>query len=407
MSGAQKPPRASGERMFRLPTIVAAAVVAVLLHAGAAPAQSCPGNPDALGTSRVLAVDAGTYAHVGTMQYKQTLPLADKEVVITFDDGPLPPYTNEILDILDAQCVKATFFIVGQMAAAFPELVRREHALGHTIGTHSANHPLHFDRLSGDRLDEQIDGGIAAVTAALGEPAALAPFFRIPGLGRSETVEDALAARALVVFSADAVADDWHHRISPAQIIARAIARLQKHNGGILLLHDIHARTVAALPGLLRQLKERGFHVVQVVPAAPAIASNPIVADAPAASPWPRPDGVFASADALLPAPDPESFAPDDAEEAGMAERAVAAPDWPSVTEAALSQAEAELAAPSPQAIGVSLQGRRLVGPQRDAPRALPAAKPAAHAHMHMRHIRLHLHRPARARPAGEGRHAA
>ena len=229
-------------KAFRLRMIAAAAFAAALCHGGAARAQDCPGHPDALGTSRVLAVDAGAYSRVGTMQYKQTLPLADKEVAITFDDGPLPPYSNEILDILDAQCVKATFFIVGDMAKAFPDVVRREYAAGHTIGTHSASHPLHFDKLLGDRLDEQIDGGIAAVSAALGDPAAVAPFFRIPGLRRSETVEDALAARGLVVFGADAVADDWHHRLTPAQIIERAMTRLEKHGRGILLLHDIHAR---------------------------------------------------------------------------------------------------------------------------------------------------------------------
>lgn len=390
-------------RTFQLRTIVAAAVAAALFHSGAARAQSCPGNPDALGTSRVLAVDAGTYGRVGTMQYKQTLPLAEREVVITFDDGPLPPYSNEILDILDAQCVKATFFIVGEMAKSFPDVVHREYEAGHTIATHSANHPLHFDKLSGDRLDEQIDGGIAAVGAALGDPAAVAPFFRIPGLRRSETVENALAARALVVFGADAVADDWHHNIAPAQIIERAMTRLEKHNGGILLLHDIHPRTVAALPGLLRQLKEHGFRVVQVVPAAPGIAANPMVADAPAARQWPEPDAVFASADALLPAPDPESFAPDDGEETGTAERAAAASDWPIVTEAVLSSAAAELAAPSLLAIGVSLQGRRLVGPAHDAPPVLHARKRGAHARF--RHVRLHLRR--RAHPAGGGQHAA
>jgi peptidoglycan-N-acetylglucosamine deacetylase len=391
--------------MLRISTIVIAAVAAIaLFQAGAARADNCPGNPDALGTSRVLAVAPSAYSRIGTMQYRQTLPLADKEVVITFDDGPLPPYTDDILAILDAQCVKATFFIVGAMAKEFPELVRREHEAGHTIATHSAGHPLHFDRLSGDRLDEQIDGGVAAVSAALGDPAAVAPFFRIPGLRRSDAVEEALAARALVVFGADAVADDWYHHISPAQIIERAMARLEKHDGGILLLHDIHPRTVAALPGLLRQLKEHGFRIVQVVPAAPGVAAKPIVADASIAPQWPQPDGVLASSAALLPAPDPESFAPDDAEETGIAESAAIAPDWPIVTEAAPSQAAAELAAPSPQAIGVSLQGHRVIGREREARRALPAVKAAAHGHM--RHIRLHLRRPARTHDSTSGRHA-
>ena len=79
-------------------------------------AETCPGNPDALGTSRVLTINPGEFTLIGTMQYEQTLALRDREVVITFDDGPLPPYTDIILDTLASQCVKATYFLVGQMA---------------------------------------------------------------------------------------------------------------------------------------------------------------------------------------------------------------------------------------------------------------------------------------------------
>ena len=76
-------------------------------------AEDCPSNADALGTSRVLIIDPNEYPHVGAMDHAAALPLSDKEVVITFDDGPVPRYTNQILDILAAQCVKATFFHCG------------------------------------------------------------------------------------------------------------------------------------------------------------------------------------------------------------------------------------------------------------------------------------------------------
>ena len=69
-----------------------------------------------------------------------------------------------------------------------------------------------------------------------------------------------------VDFGSDTAADDWHHRISPKKIIALAMNRLKARGKGILLLHDIHPATVAALPGLLKDLKQRGFHIVQVVP---------------------------------------------------------------------------------------------------------------------------------------------
>jgi hypothetical protein len=81
-------------------------------------AANCPGHPDAPGTSRVLALDPTKHPRVGSMQYPDSLPLNDKEVVLTFDDGPILPYSNQILDILASQCVKATYFLVGEMAAS-------------------------------------------------------------------------------------------------------------------------------------------------------------------------------------------------------------------------------------------------------------------------------------------------
>ena len=70
--------------------------------AQAASAADCPGHPDAIGTSRTIVVDPRAHLIIGTMQYAKTLPLQDHEVVLTFDDGPLPKYSNQILDILAA-----------------------------------------------------------------------------------------------------------------------------------------------------------------------------------------------------------------------------------------------------------------------------------------------------------------
>ena len=258
----------------------AVGVAATLGCAPALAAEDCPGHPDALGTSRVLTLDADGPTRFGLMQYPQTLPLGDKEVVLTFDDGPMPRYSNPVLDILAAQCVRATYFLVGEMARAYPATVRRIFAAGHSIGTHSEDHPSHFQKLPIEKVRQEIDEGIADVGAALGDPDALAPFFRIPGLARSDAIEDELSARALIVFSSDTVADDWHRRIRPRDVVARAMSRLEKRGKGILLLHDIHPVTVAALPDLLKKLKEAGFHVVHIVPAPSArieIAGKPEV----------------------------------------------------------------------------------------------------------------------------------
>src|SRR3954469_21838984 len=157
--------------------------------AHAASAADCTGHPDAIGTSRTIVVDPRAHPLIGTMQYAKTLPLEDHEVVLTFDDGPLPKYSNQILDILAAQCAKATFFLVGRQAQGNPQGVRKVRDAGHTVATHTQNHPGNMNRLPIDRAQKEIEDGVASVTAALGDGTAPAPFFRIPGLARADAME--------------------------------------------------------------------------------------------------------------------------------------------------------------------------------------------------------------------------
>src|SRR3984893_10451446 len=280
------------------------------ITAQTASAADCPGHPDALGTSRTLVVDPREHPRIGTMQYSETLPLQDHEVVLTFDDGPLPHNSNQILDILAAQCVKATFFTIGRMAQTYPEGVRKLRDAGHTIGTHTQDHPLGMNRLPIERARQEIDDGIASVKAALGDDAALAPFFRNPGLSRSEAVDDYLASRGIQTWSADFLADDWRH-ISSSRVLDLAIKRLEDKGKGILLLHDIQARTVAALPKILHELKARGYRIVHVVPATPerpATPTEPIQwqlhppSENVAISHWPKIANFVFSGDQPLPA---------------------------------------------------------------------------------------------------------
>ncbi|HMM88017.1 polysaccharide deacetylase family protein [Bradyrhizobium sp.] len=245
------------------------------MAAQAALAADCPGHPDAIGTSRTIVVDPRAHPIIGTMQYRKTLPLADHEVVLTFDDGPLPKYSNEILDILAAHCAKATFFMVGRQANDSPEGVRKVRNAGHTVATHTQNHPIGMDRLPLERSKQEIEQGIASVTAALGS--APAPFLRIPGLRRNDGIEEFAASKGLQLWSADFPADDWRD-ISANRVYELAMQRLEKKRKGILLLHDIQPRTVAALPRILREMKARGYRIVHVVPATaerPATPSEP------------------------------------------------------------------------------------------------------------------------------------
>src|SRR5262247_1668005 len=252
----------SARRSMRV--IVALFVCTVAGVSISASAETCPGNPDALGTSRVLTINPGEFTLLGTMQYKQTLPLKDHEVVLTFDDGPLPPYTEIILDTLASQCVKATYFLVGQMASAYPSVVRRIYNEGHTIGTHSEHHP-NFQRLSMRRVEREVDGGINSVTAALDDAKALSPFFRIPYLGRTNAIERLLEDKQLVTWSADVDTNDWWRGSSPETIVKRTMRRLNAKGHGIILMHDIHRTTTMALPILLKELKANGYNVVHVV----------------------------------------------------------------------------------------------------------------------------------------------
>jgi peptidoglycan-N-acetylglucosamine deacetylase len=245
---------------------IPAALAVLHCHAVAAFAADCPGNPDAIGTSRTIVVDPRAHPRVGSFQYDVTLPLKDKEVVITLDDAPRPA-SARALEVLAAHCVKATYFIIGKHARDYPDILKKIHAAGHTIASHSQTHPLSFNRMPAARAEKQIDDGIASIRAVLGEDAEIAPFFRVPGLLRGPAVESVAAQRGLMLWSTDVMSHDWKRRITPDGIVRRTIDRLEAKGKGILLLHDIHPKTVEALPLIFRELKQRGYKILHVQPA--------------------------------------------------------------------------------------------------------------------------------------------
>ena len=241
----------------------------------AAGAEPCPGNPNALGTERVLAVDARTTPRVGRKEFSVTLPLAPKELVLTFDDGPWPTTTPKILDALKAECVRATFFLIGRNAEANPQLARRELAEGHSIGHHTYSHPLlNFVLLA--QAEADINRGIEADEYAVygvrrSEPTT--PFFRFPGFASSPTLLDYLASRGLVVFGADVWASDWLP-MAPDVELQLILGRIDKVGSGIVLFHDTKQETARMLPAFLRELKRRGYRIVHVVGAGHRAAAN-------------------------------------------------------------------------------------------------------------------------------------
>jgi hypothetical protein len=168
-----------------------------------------------------------------------------------------------------------------------------------------------MQRLPIDRARKEIEDGIASVTAALADGTAPAPFVRIPGLARADAIEEYTESKGIQLWSADFPADDWR-RVSSQRVYDLAIQRIEAKGKGILLLHDIQPRTVAALPRILRELKARGYRIVHVVPATserPATPTEPQqwqlnpASEMVATSRWPKiPNFVYATA-AALPAP--------------------------------------------------------------------------------------------------------
>jgi peptidoglycan/xylan/chitin deacetylase (PgdA/CDA1 family) len=239
----------------------------------AAQAADCP-RKDALGTSRILKVDAAATPRVGLKSFPQTLPLADHEVVLTFDDGPWPPTTARVLAALAHECVEATFFLIGKSASEHPELVRRIAAGGHSIGHHTWSH-RNLKHIRPNEAVEEIDRGIAADELALHGVATTTPstpFFRFPGFESTPAALDLLQSRGIVVFGTDFWASDWN-RMTPKQELKLITGRLEIAHKGIILFHDSKAQTAAMLPTFLRYLRDNGYHVVHLVPAPPPASS--------------------------------------------------------------------------------------------------------------------------------------
>ena len=234
-------------------------------------------DPTRLGVGRVVEVDTARGPVFGTLtKLPHEAPfLAPKEVVLTFDDGPLPWISRAILDALDRHCTRATFFSVGKMALAYPSVIREEMDRGHTVGTHTWSHPLNLKRLKLDAATAEIERGFAAVSAAAGQP--VAPFFRFPGLSDSPSMVAHLEERHVGTFTVDVVSNDSFIH-DPARLTRETLAKVDANHGGIILFHDIKPATAKALPAILDALAARGYSVVHIMPKVPVAPKPDLVA---------------------------------------------------------------------------------------------------------------------------------
>jgi peptidoglycan/xylan/chitin deacetylase (PgdA/CDA1 family) len=229
-----------------------------------APVPACA-NPSALGVARIVEIDTTGGPGFGFEHFKMYDFLKDKEVVLTFDDGPWLSTTPLVLKALADQCVKATFFPIGKHATYHPDVLKQVAAAGHTIGSHTWSH-ANLEKKTLDEAKEEIERGISAAHWAVGGPTA--PFFRFPALRHPPEVMAYLAERNIGIFSTDLDSFDFKIK-KPEQIVKGLMAKLTKHGKGILLMHDFQAGTAHALPQLLAELKAGGYKIVHLKAKAP------------------------------------------------------------------------------------------------------------------------------------------
>ena len=231
------------------------------------PAKRACANPNALGIGRVVEIDTTGGPGFGFEHFKQLDFLSEKEVVLTFDDGPWPVNTPAVLKALADECTTGIFFAVGKHATYHPEILRQVAAAGHTVGSHTWSHVnLNKKGMTEQQAKDEIEKGFSAVRLALG--AAPAPFFRFPQLQHPPAMVTYLGTRDIAMFSTDLDSFDFKAS-TPEKIVETVMTKLNKLGKGIILMHDFQKHTGEALPTLLARLKTGGFKVVQMKAKAP------------------------------------------------------------------------------------------------------------------------------------------
>ena len=225
------------------------------------PARAQCTNPDALGVARTVEIDTTGGPGFGFEHFKELDFLKEKEVVLTFDDGPWEKNTQMVLKALADECTTGIFFEIGKHATYYPEIAKQVYNAGHTIGTHTWSHATLVDKkLNEDQRKEEIEKGISAVKWALGG-ASPAPFFRFPALQHPPEMVTYLGQRNIAIFSCDVDSFDFKYH-DPKKVMNLIFKGLEKKGKGIILMHDFHKETAALLPEILKKLKADGYKVV-------------------------------------------------------------------------------------------------------------------------------------------------
>jgi peptidoglycan-N-acetylglucosamine deacetylase len=255
--------------MFRFLTVISLLVATRLLAQQVAPSATPTNTPRAAPEAKMTI----SSVHVD-----------GPYIALTFDDGPDKKLTPRLLDLLAQHHIHATFFVVGENAAAHPEILQRALREGHEIGNHSWSHP-NFAKMSEEAVRSQVRRTEEAITNATGlRPTLLRPPYGSVTARQKRWLHDELGYE-IILWDVDPL--DWKNP-GPSVVTNRIVKETRA--GSIVLSHDIHAQTIEAMPQTLRELEEKGFQFVTVsqllkMATTPTPTPKPVSASAAAPSP--------------------------------------------------------------------------------------------------------------------------
>lgn len=188
----------------------------------------------------------------GGVLYGDTIPKCG--IVFTFDDGPHPTLTRQLLHSLSQENLLVNFFVVGRRVNASPDILKEQHSSGHLIGNHSMTH-AELRKLPFKEATVEIEDGFTAITKVIGE---YLPFFRFPYGARNKALQAYLDHFSRVEFFWNIDTLDWKIK-DPVKLLEYTLGQIEKTKGGILLMHDVQPQTISVMPYLLTSLREAGY----------------------------------------------------------------------------------------------------------------------------------------------------
>jgi peptidoglycan/xylan/chitin deacetylase (PgdA/CDA1 family) len=283
--------------------------VAFGLGAESTPAKPTPANESAVATNPAKPATKTGSAKAERVAARETRAESDEPgitfnsvhvdgpyIAMTFDDGPSATLTPKLLDLLAARHIKATFFVIGENVAEYPEIVARAAREGHEIASHSWSHP-NLAKMSDESVRRQLQQTDDAIRNATGKrPTLMRPPYGSITAREKRWIHDQFGYN-IILWDVDPY--DWK-RPGPAVVRARILKETRP--GSIVLSHDIHPGTIEAMPSTFDELEAKGFKFVTVSELIRMTAARP-----PHPSPQPNENVPTSATESPSPTPSPAS----------------------------------------------------------------------------------------------------